>query len=139
MSSFKWIKKPADVIQKNPITGEPLSDANVKPIGLKELWAGTLCHDKRVTQNFKNIRCAGHIADALDAPLKGKAYEWIKLTDADYDFLKPIVEEPTGLRGDKENGYPGGVFVQLLPLLTAIMDAVSEEPDDLKVDIKPAA
>ena len=130
--SFKWIKKPTPVVQKNPITGEPAGDG--KPVGLKELWEGTLVHDKRVSANYKSIRSAHNVSDAFENPLKGRLHEWFKVADADYDLLKMVAEEPQGLRPDKEAGYPGGAFVQVYSLVAAVMDATSDEPDDLKPD-----
>lgn len=130
---FKYIRKADPIMQRNPITKEVIE--NAPSIGLKELWDGTLTHDKRVSVNYKSIRSAHNISDAFEKPLKGKDSEWYRLADNDYDLLKQVAEEPNGLRADKEPGYPGGVFTQIFPILASIMEAVSEEPEDLKTTL----
>lgn len=122
-SMARYITNPETIDQKNLTTGESLN----RPLTFKDFVVNTLLTDVRFIQNFKTLRSAHNILDAIN---KGEGKAWTLIEDADYDMLREVAEEPhyRGADGKDVKGYPGSGFIQAYPLIAAIMEATAKEP-----------
>lgn len=128
-----YIKDPGPITETNLATGELLKDRDGKeapPLTTKTLFVNTLMNDMRFTANFKAMRAAHNIVDAVEHQKGG----WWKVSDADYDILKQVVEEPKfhGPQDKEIKGYPSAAFVIGFPILSSIMNATTEVPPEWK-------
>ena len=110
---MQYITIPEPVVLKDHLTNEPK-----KMITFFEFVQGTLLVEKRFGKSVKELQAALRIAKAFRG---AESPTTVSLETQDWELLRDVAKEPEG-------GYLPGVAVQLLPFISAIIDATDKIP-----------
>lgn len=117
---IRYITVPPPVTLIDPVTNEPLKNAAgelEKPISFDTIIIRLMAHTLW-SETYANTKAQHEVMQALKAQSGGV----ISLGDEDWQKLKQAAESPRFL------AFNPVIIYQLLPLLTAIMDAPTTDP-----------
>lgn len=116
----KYIKVPAPVTLADPATGASIEGA--PSITLGDFIRNSLMADERWRTDLTWLRAEAEIRDLFKKGSEVTGY--VTVRNDDYEKLVSVAKNPKG----GYQGYNPVIFVQLLPLIEAIVGASDEEP-----------
>lgn len=138
---IRYISVPQDVLFKDPVSGEPIKDANGQQEKLTfEAFLQKLMHNPMWSENYHNTKAQDEIMDAWEK-CKAEGGEMMLLGEEEWQRLKQAVEfpkteviTPMGAQIRVGLGYLAALSRQILPMSAAVVEAPTTDPRTKKPD-----